>query len=235
MGVPAGGDRGELDRGVPDGAPVGALHPRFLPHSPGRAMRSPFWDAGSSPSYAAWRCCWSIGRCSIGCTGGSCFSRFESVRQDVAHKSRLETGRRERCFRMIPARARNASLASPELGNAAATSGSSTTTALPAAYRDAYLFGVACLKSYSGRISSGSAWSEILRLVVDLFIVFSFTPCGTSCTDNSNSLAPVDVHDCKQIFAFRKTQQYEPLFLASGHEWGVAVLVAAQRSPTGSR
>ena len=42
-----------------------------------------------------------------------------------------DAGRRERCFWMIPAKARNASFASPELGNAAATSGSRTTTALP--------------------------------------------------------------------------------------------------------
>jgi hypothetical protein len=37
MGLPASGDRGELDCGVPDGAPVGALHPGFLPHSSRRA------------------------------------------------------------------------------------------------------------------------------------------------------------------------------------------------------
>ena len=37
VGIPAGGDRGQLDCGVPDGAPVGALHPGFVPDSPGRA------------------------------------------------------------------------------------------------------------------------------------------------------------------------------------------------------
>jgi len=40
---------------------------------------------------------------------------------------------------MIPARARKAFFASAGFGNAAATSGSSAITALPAAYRDAYL------------------------------------------------------------------------------------------------
>ena len=61
---------------------------------------------------------------------------------------------RELCFSMMPARARSASLACRELRNAAATSGSSTTAVLPAAFRDAYLLGEALLKSYSGRISS---------------------------------------------------------------------------------
>src|ERR1019366_8371737 len=32
-----GGDRGQLDRGLRDGAPVGAVHPGFVPHPPGRA------------------------------------------------------------------------------------------------------------------------------------------------------------------------------------------------------
>ena len=37
MGVPAGGDRRQLHRRVPDGPPLGRLHPGFIPHSPGRA------------------------------------------------------------------------------------------------------------------------------------------------------------------------------------------------------
>jgi len=79
--------------------------------------------------------------------------------------------RRERCFWMIPARARRASFASAGLGNAAATSGSSTITALPAAYRDAYLLREARLKSYSGRISSASVRLVTPLLLVALFIV----------------------------------------------------------------
>jgi hypothetical protein len=46
---------------------------------------------------------------------------------------RREEGRRSRCFRMIPASARNASLASAAPGNTDATSGSNTTTTLPSA------------------------------------------------------------------------------------------------------
>ena len=102
---------------------------------------------------------------------------------------------------MIPASARNASLASFELRNAAATSGSSTTTALPAAYRDAYLLGEARLKSYSGRISSASAGPVAFGLIGDLFIVPSFTPRGTPRADDSNGLAALHVHDCKQTHA----------------------------------
>jgi hypothetical protein len=89
-------------------------------------------------------------------------------------RSQTAAWRRERCFRMIPAKARSASFASRALGNAAATSGSSTTTALPATYRDAYLLGRAWLKSYSGRISSAPTRSVDLRLLDDLFIVSSF-------------------------------------------------------------
>jgi len=46
--------------------------------------------------------------------------------------------------------------------NAAATSGSRTTTALPIAYCAAYLLVIPRLKSYSGRISSASGGSPVL-------------------------------------------------------------------------
>jgi hypothetical protein len=74
---------------------------------------------------------------------------------------------------MIPANARKASLAAFALGNTAATSGSNTTTELPAAYFDAYRLGIARLKSYSGRISSGSAG---LRLLDAFFIASGLIP-----------------------------------------------------------
>jgi hypothetical protein len=114
---------------------------------------------------------------------------------------------------MIPAKARSASLASPELGNVAATSGSSTTTALPAAYRDAYLLREARLKSYSGRMSSASVLSEALRLLGDFLIVPSLTRRGTSRADDTNRFAPVHVHDCEQTLVSRKAEQHEPLSL----------------------
>lgn len=108
---------------------------------------------------------------------------------------------------MIPASARKASLASSELGKAAATSGSRTTTALPAAYRDANLLGEPRLKSYSRRISSGSTRSAGTPLLGDLFIISSLWTCGLSGADDANRLGAFGVHDCKQTVLFRPTQQ----------------------------
>src|ERR1017187_129868 len=116
---------------------------------------------------------------------------------------------------MIPARARSASFASPELGNAAATSGSRTTTALPAAYRDANLLRDARLKSYSGRISSASGLVLTSPLLSDLFIVPSFAAGCPSRADNANRSATFNIHDGKQTAALRKAQQRKPL-LPSG-------------------
>jgi hypothetical protein len=88
-------------------------------------------------------------------------------------------------------RARNASVASPALGKAAATSGSSTTTTLPAAYLDAYLLREARRKSYSGRISSTSAGAAVFSLLSDFFIVPSLVACGLSCADDANDHMPI--------------------------------------------
>src|ERR1039457_5090394 len=112
---------------------------------------------------------------------------------------------------MIPASARNASFASPELGKAAATSGSSTTTALPAANRDANLLGELRLKSYSGRISSASIRSAGTPLLGDFFIVSSLWTCGLSGAHDANRLCSLDVHNRKQTTLFRNAQQYQPL------------------------
>src|ERR1017187_7080310 len=111
---------------------------------------------------------------------------------------------------MIPARARNASFASPELGNAAATSGSRTTTALPAAYRDAYLLREARLKSYSGRISSASTWLTTSLLLSDFFMVPSFTAGCRPRADDANRAAPLSIHDreTKRHFQFAATRPY---------------------------
>src|ERR1017187_10009055 len=105
---------------------------------------------------------------------------------------------------MIPARARNASFASPELGNAAATSGSRTTTALPAAYRDAYLLREARLKAYSGRISSASTWLTTWLLLSDFFMVPSFAAGCRSRADDANRSAPPSIHDPEQTAELRK-------------------------------
>src|ERR1039458_2170091 len=113
---------------------------------------------------------------------------------------------------MIPARALNASFASPALGNAAATSGSKTTTAHPAAYRDAYLLREARLKSYSGRISSASTWLTTSPLLSDFFMVPSFTAGCRSRADDANRSAPLSIHDRKQTAFLRKAQEHEPRF-----------------------
>src|ERR1035438_2418594 len=99
---------------------------------------------------------------------------------------------------MIPASARRASFASPELGKAAATSGSSTTTALPAAYRDANLLGELRLKSYSGRISSASTRSTGTPLLGDFFISSSLRTCGLPGANDANRLWALAVHNRKQ-------------------------------------
>lgn len=84
---------------------------------------------------------------------------------------------------MIPASARRASLASPELGNAAATSGSRTTTALPAAYLEEYLLREPRLKSYSGRISSTSDPSAPFTVLDDFFTISSLLAVAASSND----------------------------------------------------
>src|SRR5664279_2106752 len=113
---------------------------------------------------------------------------------------------------MIPASARKASFASPALGKAAATSGSRTTTALPAAYRDANLLGEPRLKSYSGRISSASTRAAGTPLLRDFFIISFLWTCGQSGADDANRLWALNIHNCKQTTLFRNAQQYQPLF-----------------------
>src|SRR5450759_3063217 len=112
---------------------------------------------------------------------------------------------------MIPASARKASFASPELGKAAATSGSRPTTALPSAYRDANLLGELRLKSYSARISSASTRFAGTLLLRGFFIISSLWACGLSGADDANRLCALDVHDCKQTTLLRNAQQYQPL------------------------
>jgi hypothetical protein len=113
---------------------------------------------------------------------------------------------------MIPARARRASLASLELGKAAATSGSKTTTALPTAYLEAYLLREPRLKSYSGRISSASDPSAAFVLLDDFFIIPSLLACGLSRADDAHDTVPIYIHDDNQTTVFRKPEQNEPLF-----------------------
>ncbi len=100
---------------------------------------------------------------------------------------------------MIADNARKASFTSPEVGNAAATSGSRTTTELPAAYRDAYLFGAPLLKSYSGRISSAPTRFATSPLFRVLFIVFTFAPGCRARTDDANCLAAIYEHYREQM------------------------------------
>ncbi len=134
-------------------------------------------------------------------------------RWGAVQRPRWDVERRARWFWMIAARARKASFACAGFGNAAATSGSNTITALPAAYRDAYLLREARLKSYSGRISPASACLVALPLVSDLFIVPSLTAGSPPRADYANRVATVNVHDRKQTPVLRKAQERVPLEL----------------------
>src|ERR1035438_1364826 len=136
--------------------------------------------------------------------GDRCIRNVRNSREATFYDRWCEAGRRERCFWMIPARARNASFASPELGNAAATSGSRTTTALPLMYRDAYLLGAARLKSYSGRISSASTWLTAAPLLGDFFMVPSFMAGCRPRADDANRPAPFSIHHRAQTGGLRK-------------------------------
>src|ERR1043165_2553400 len=114
---------------------------------------------------------------------------------------------------MIVAKARNASLASRAVGNAAATSGSRTTTELPAAYRDAYLLRGASRKSYSGRISSRGGCCSIFSLPRVFFIVFPLSSSRSPSTDDPDCLAALDKHYCRKAFLRRKTKESEPFLV----------------------
>src|SRR5690348_10358753 len=102
---------------------------------------------------------------------------------------------------MIAANARKASLASAAVGKAAATSGSRTTTELPAAYRDAYLFGCALRKSYSGRISSAATRCLRTSLVRVFFIASPLTSRCSPGTQDTNCFVAVDEMNDTPCFA----------------------------------
>ncbi len=116
----------------------------------------------------------------VGCMGGLCARVF------------LEG--RSRCAVMILARDLSASFASAALEKTAATSGSSVTTKPPFRYREAYLFGRARLKSYSGRISS-TPTSALPPDFIAFFIRSPFATSRLSRTDQADRVAPVREHD----------------------------------------
>lgn len=104
-------------------------------------------------------------------------------------------------------------MAAPEVGNAAATSGSRTTTVPPAVYREAYLLGAARLKSYSGRISSSPRRPASLPLLEAFFIIFSFRASRAPGADDADGLAAVGVHDRQQTLVLGDAQEDESFFL----------------------
>lgn len=113
---------------------------------------------------------------------------------------------------MTPAKARNTSLTSSAFRNTAATSGSSTTTTLPVAYRDAYLLGSARLKSYSGSISSALPDPACLVVLRAFFIFFPFKASRWPRADQTNSISPLGEHHRRQAVGARKTEQDESFF-----------------------
>src|SRR5712664_2833368 len=95
---------------------------------------------------------------------------------------------------MTPAKARKASLASRGPVKTAATSGSRVITILPLAYREAYLFGRARLKSYTGRVSSTPTACPIVFLAFALFICSPLTARCLPCADQTGHLAALGKH-----------------------------------------
>ena len=129
---------------------------------------------------------------------------------------------------MIAARARSASFASTAVGNAVATSGSRTTTELPTAYRDAYLFRGAPRKSYSGKISSAGIRRLRIPLLTVFFIVSPLTPGRDPGTDDPNGLAAVDEHHREQAFVPRKPGRTNR---SSSEEWRASATTRPRGSP----
>src|ERR1700751_915410 len=99
---------------------------------------------------------------------------------------------------MTPAKARRASFASRAPGKTAATSGSSVTTTLPLAYREAYLFGRERLKSYSGKTSSVSGWRMRTFLVLGFLILPSLPRRCPPRADEMNRFASFGKHHDEQ-------------------------------------
>src|SRR5262245_36116201 len=88
--------------------------------------------------------------------------------------------------------ARSAWLTASAVGKAAATSGASTTTFVPSAYRFAYLPRSPWLKSYSPSMS-GSRFG-----LVALFIILTLPPRRLTSTDQSNPLTSIREDDHEQ-------------------------------------
>ena len=94
-------------------------------------------------------------------------------------------------FRPTRTNVRKASFTDSEVRNIFATSGESTTTLLPSAYRFAYFPRTPLLKSYSGNMSSC-----LSRM--SFFISISFAARGRTSTDDTDTLVPVRMHHYKQ-------------------------------------
>lgn len=107
--------------------------------------------------------------------------------------------------------ARSARLTASAVGNAAATSGASTTTFVPSAYRWAYLPWIPVLKSYSAAIS-GSAISGSAVLCCVSLIGFPFSGGCPPRTDNPNGSAAIGMHDNYEALLERQAHDDQPIF-----------------------
>src|SRR5262245_20538798 len=113
---------------------------------------------------------------------------------------------------MTRASARRASFASRGPGNTAATSGSSVTVRLPFAYREAYLFRRARLKSYSGRTSSARR-RRAARVLAFAFLMNSpLAARRLARADQPDHIVAFREHYHEQPAPRRLPEQYEPLF-----------------------
>jgi hypothetical protein len=102
-------------------------------------------------------------------------------------------------------------LASRAPGKTAATSGSKVTTTLPFAYREAYGFGRARLKSYSGRTSSSGMRSIAVFLLFGFLMFFSLAARCSAGADQVNYAIALSEHYHEQAAPVRLAEEDEPL------------------------
>ncbi len=105
-------------------------------------------------------------------------------------------------------RTRSARLTAPAFGNAAAMSGSSTTTFVPSRYRDTYFPRTPLRKSYSGRMVSRSAERLVLFLIAP-----SFSAVRPPSADYTDSLAALGMGHDEKAPTVGEAKQQKAMFV----------------------
>ena len=114
---------------------------------------------------------------------------------------------------MMPANARNARFTDAASGKTAATSGSSVTGFSLLPYRSANRFRSPRLKSYSGRISSGSTlvargFPVFLGLDVPFFIVNALSARSLAGADDPDRVSAFGKHNRDETGPVREANQH---------------------------